>query len=117
MAQPKVFYRLYPKDGKEALFDEHNFADPNEHGFVFVYLPKDDNPKKFYYFETLEEAEAYIGNHGDPRFSSVMLPDRPVRFNIELDMEHDKLDLITLDARTQKLVDNHNASQKIRTTS
>ena len=105
----KPFYRLYPNDKfpNTSVCEKHGL----DKGYVFVHL-QEDGPKKFYWFETVDEADAFISQHDDPRFSSVMIKENRVRFNVELDLEHEKLDLITLDERTKKLVANHNANPK-----
>jgi hypothetical protein len=100
---PRVYKNAkYPKQSMEEFVDISK-------GYAFMERV-DKTSVRFFHFDNLEDAERLISSRDKPTFSSVILRGRPVRLNIELDMENEKLDSIkaNFDVKTM------NALEKIK---
>ena len=91
------FDRLYKSiDGGNAIEDKFNLSDYDGHIF------RDSNTKKFIVFGDVWAAGTWFNGLIKPSIHSVINKHRPIRFNLELDIEYEKLDKIIL---PQEVVD------------
>lgn len=100
--QPQEFSYLYKtdKNPKQALEDVVNLKTTKGHIF------RDAQTKKFLYFDNHMTATTWFYEQEKPYIHSVINKYKPVRFNLELDMDIQKLDNIKLSDNIVKKIKN-----------
>ena len=87
---PMNFNRLFSNGGGDAVEDYVDLATYEGHIF------RNADTKKFVIFDDVWNAGTWFNGLTKPRIHSVVNKHRPLRFNLELDIEYDKLDKIIL---------------------
>lgn len=96
---PQKFDRLYANPAHPNSSVEETCG--TKEGHVF----RDAESGKFYHFNNHMEASIWFYKLDRPQIHSCLSRDRPVRFNLELDMEVEKLDGIKLDEQQMKKIE------------
>lgn len=88
MSDPEQFTYLYGNE--DSVESKHNLSECHSH------IMRDSTTGKYLYFGSIEQLYLYFNKQEKPYLHSVLNKNRPVRFNLELDISEDLLNNITI---------------------